>query len=66
MTKTEYTEEEIEELTEDEKKFLFDESGNPIVRTLEDFKIGLRVPGKLMPKRIKGGVLLIDTTYEMR
>ena len=66
MTKTEYTEEEKEELTEDEKKFLFDETGNPIVRTLEDFKIGLRVPGKLMPKRIKGGVLLVDTTYEMR
>lgn len=35
-------------------------------RTLEDFKIGLLIPGKLMPKRIKGGVLLVDTTYEMR
>lgn len=35
-------------------------------RTLNDFKIGLIVPGKLMPKRIRGGVLLIDTTYEMR
>ena len=33
---------------------------------LEDFKVGLRLPGKLMPKRIPGGVLLVDTTYEMR
>lgn len=35
-------------------------------RTLDDFKIGLCVPGKLMPKRIRGGVLLVETTYEMR
>ena len=35
-------------------------------RTLEDFKIGLCVPGKLMPKRIRGGTLLVETTYEMR
>ena len=31
-----------------------------------DFKIGLKIPGKLIPKRIRGGVLLVDTTYEMR
>ena len=35
-------------------------------RTLEDFKVGLCVPGKLMPKRIRGGTLLVETTYEMR
>lgn len=35
-------------------------------RTLKDFKVGLVVPGKLMPKRIKGGILLTETTYEMR
>lgn len=35
-------------------------------RTISDFKVGLKVPGKLMPKRIKGGVVLLDTTYEMR
>ena len=35
-------------------------------RTLSDFKVGLRVPGKLLPKRIRGGVLLVDTPYEMR
>lgn len=33
---------------------------------LEDFTIGLILPGKLMPKRIPGGVLLVETTYEMR
>ena len=35
-------------------------------RTLEDFKVGLEVPGKLLPKRIPGGVLLVDTPYKMR
>ena len=35
-------------------------------RTMKDFKIGLCVPGKLMPKRIRGGTLLVETTYEMR
>ena len=34
--------------------------------TIEDFKIGLIVPSKLMPKRIAGGILLVETTYEMR
>lgn len=35
-------------------------------RTLADFKIGLTIWGKLIPRRIKGGVLLVETTYEMR
>lgn len=35
-------------------------------RTITDFNIGLTVPGKLIPKRIRGGVLLVDTPYEMR
>lgn len=35
-------------------------------RTLSDFKRGLKIGGKLTPKRIKGGVLLTETTYEMR
>lgn len=46
--------------TEDEEKFLSTK------RTIKDFDIGLRVPSKLLPKRIRGGVLLVDTTYEMR
>ena len=35
-------------------------------RTLKDFKRGLKIEGKLVPKRIKGGVLLVETSYEMR
>lgn len=35
-------------------------------RTISDFKIGLKIPGKLMPKRIRGGVLLVESNYEMR
>lgn len=35
-------------------------------RTIEDFTVGLVIPGKLRPERIKGGTLLVDTTYEMR
>lgn len=35
-------------------------------REITDFKIGLKIPGKLMPKRIRGGVLLVESNYEMR
>lgn len=35
-------------------------------RTISDFDIGLKVPDKLLPKRITGGVLLVNTYYEMR
>lgn len=35
-------------------------------RTLKDFDYGLCVPDKLMPKRIKGGIVLKETTYKMR
>lgn len=51
---------EREKYTEDELQFIEQK------RTIDDFNIGLRVPGKLLPKRIRGGVLLVDTTYEMR
>lgn len=34
--------------------------------TIDDFKVGLTVPSKLMPKRITGGIVLKDTTYEIR
>ena len=46
--------------TEEQKEFL------KTKRTLTDFKKGLKITGKLMPKRIKGGVLLVETCYEMR
>lgn len=51
----------------EELEFLF-ESGTHkhIVRDFNDFKVGLKVPGKLRPKRIRGGILLVDTSYEMR
>lgn len=55
------------EWSEEEKEFLFDkQTGEPIKRTFDDFKVGLKVPGKLRPKRIRGGILLVETSYEMR
>ena len=57
---------EFKEWTDDEKAFLFNTDHTNIIRTYDDFKPGLCVPGKLRPKRIKGGILLVDTTYEMR
>lgn len=33
---------------------------------ITDFKQGLKVDGKLMPKRIHGGMILVDTTYELK
>lgn len=55
-----YEVKESDNYTQSELKFLATK------RDYSDFKVGLRVPGKLLPKRIKGGVLLVDTTYEMR
>ena len=60
---TELTEKELDyfgELTPEEEKFL------ETPRTIENFKKGLLVPGKLLPRQIKGGIVLVDTTYEMR
>lgn len=59
-------EEDYETYTDEEKEFLYNKEKEPIKRTIEDFKIGLKVPDKLMPKRIKGGIVLVNTTYEMR
>lgn len=55
-----YEAKESDNYTQSELKFL------ETKRDYSDFKVGLCVPGKLLPKRIKGGVLLVDTTYEMR
>lgn len=55
-----YEVKESDNYTQSELKFLATK------RDYSDFKFGLCVPGKLLPKRIKGGVLLVDTTYEMR
>lgn len=35
-------------------------------RELEDFHVGLSVWGKLIPKEIRGGTLLIEGPYTMR
>lgn len=46
--------------TEEEKEFMNTKL------SLTDFKRGLIVPGKLIPKRIPGGVLLCEVPYELR
>lgn len=58
----------MEGVTEEEKENFTTEAWDFVKekRYITDFKLGLKITGKLMPKRIKGGVLLIDTTYEMR
>lgn len=55
-----YTPKAEDNYSDDELEFL----STP--RTINDFKIGLKVPGKLLPKRICGGTVLVETTYEMR
>ncbi len=54
-----YTPQEGDDYTDEEIKFL------SIKRDYTDFKVGLIVPGKLLPKQIRGGIVLMDTTYEM-
>ena len=63
-----WNEDEVDNMDEAEKDFLYEdeECTKPIRRTIEDFNIGLSIPGKLLPKRIPGGVLLVDTEYKMR
>lgn len=34
--------------------------------SIHEFRVGLSVPGKLLPKRIKGGIILVDTPYEIK
>ena len=55
-----YPEDDDDNYTEADRWFLKDK------RKLEDFDVGIVVPGKLLPKRIRGGVLLTDSMYEMR
>ena len=55
------TEKQNKEWSDEEKEWC------STTRKLEDFKIGLQIPfGKLRPKRIKGGTLLVETSYKMR
>ena len=55
-----YTPSKKDKYTDLEKKFLSTK------RQLTDFKVGIKIPGKLLPKRILGGTVLVDTYYEMR
>lgn len=48
------------ELTPEEQEFL------SVTRTIDDFKVGLKVPGKLMPKHIDGGIVLQSDYYTMK
>lgn len=66
LTGEEPDEETKEKYTDEQREFLYDDKGNLKRSTLEDFKINLTVPGKLMPKRINGGVLLVESSYCMR
>jgi hypothetical protein len=62
MEDKEITEEEILKNKWNDKKVEFLKTK----RTIDDFDIGLIIEGKLRPKRIKGGIILEETTYEMR
>lgn len=52
--------EELNELSPEAQEFVKKK------RTLKDFDIGLKIPDKLIPRRIKGGIVLEKTTFEMR
>ena len=54
------TKEEEKDYKKEELEFL------QTKRSIKDFKKGLVVPSKLLPKRIEGGIILVDTTYELR
>lgn len=55
-----YDPDQDKDATKDEIKFLSKK------RNIKDFNIGLEVPSKLLPKNIKGGIVLKETTYKMR
>lgn len=48
-----------DEFTAEEQEFISKK------RSYEDFDVGLKIPGKLLPKRIEGGIVLTDTYYTM-
>lgn len=54
---------EEQEPTEKQKKYKDFYSKK---RTLDDFDIGLTIPSKLVPRTIKGGVILAETDFTLR
>lgn len=49
-----------DDYNEEERRFIVNG------KKLTDFAVGLEVPSKLRPKRIKGGIILVNTPYTMR
>lgn len=60
------SDEQKSKMSDAEIDFLFDDNGSTKSRTLSDFKVNLKVPGKLLPKRIAGGVVLKETEFTLR
>ena len=56
----EQNEQEYEKMFPEEKAFI------EVKRELTDFTHGLCIYGKLMPKKVTGGIVLFPTTFEMR
>lgn len=56
---SDFDKKELENYNEEQREFL------KTKRTLQDFKVGLEIYGKLRPVRIKGGIVLQETTYKM-
>lgn len=56
------TKDDIEKYKDDENKLKFITTP----RTMKDFKVGLTISGKLVPKCIKGGVVLEDSDFTLR
>ena len=56
---TGYVPKDDDDYTEEQLEFLKKK------RDYEDFDVGLKIWGKLMPKRIEGGVILVDGYYTM-
>ena len=59
------------ELTEEQQEFIKGLSEKKLEylkepHTLSEFRLGMTVPGKLKPKRIQGGVVLVEEDYTMR
>ena len=53
-------EKDYNKLSQKEKDFV------AVKRTIDDFKSGLVIPGKLLPVHIPGGVVLADVDYTLR
>jgi hypothetical protein len=56
------TKEDIKKYKDDEEKLEFIQKK----RTMKDFKVGLTISGKLMPRCIKGGVILEESYFTLR